>query len=119
MRRGKGLMSIALLVMTLGSCAPAQRTNEDQDVYLPDDRAARSTTAPDSLRCTDRATIPQIEHVTNAKWSADSSGLAVSRIVTVPSSVTISGYEEDVIGGGKAFCRDSTGSGWKSLAGSI
>ena len=112
-------MSIALLVMTLGSCAPAQRTNEDQDVYLPDDRAARSTTAPDSLRCTDRATIPQIEHVTNAKWSADSSGLAVSRIVTIPSSVTISGYEEEVIGGGEALCRDSTGSGWKSLAGSI
>jgi len=95
MSRGKGLVSIALLLVTLAACAPAPRTTEDQNVNFPDDRVSRSTTTiGDSLRCTDRATIPQIEHVTNAKWSADSSALAVSRIVNRPSSTTISGYEE-------------------------
>ena len=89
-------MSIALLAMTMSACARVQQMNDDQDVSLPDDRLARSTTGADPLRCTDRATIPQIDYVTNAKWSADSSALAVSRIVTIPSSVTISGYEEDL-----------------------
>ena len=89
-------MSIALLAMTMSACARVQQMNDDQDVSLPDDRLARSTTGADPLRCTDRATIPQIDYVTNAKWSADSGALAVSRIVTIPSSVTISGYEEDL-----------------------
>src|SRR5438552_15036432 len=82
--------------MTMSACARVQQMNDDQDVSLPDDRSARSTTGADPLRCTDRATIPQIDYVTNAKWSADSGALAVSRIVTIPSSVTISGYEEDL-----------------------
>src|SRR5439155_1402809 len=82
--------------MTMSACARVQQMNDDQDVSLPDDRLARSTTGADPLRCTDRATIPQIDYVTNAKWSADSGALAVSRIVTIPSSVTISGYEEDL-----------------------
>ena len=91
-----GLVGIALLVMTIGACVPAQPATLDPNLYLPDDRAARATTPSDPLRCTDRATIPLIEHVTNAKWSADSSALAVSRVVTIPSPVTITGYEEDL-----------------------
>jgi len=48
------------------------------------------------LRCTDRATIPALENVTNAKWSPDSSAVAMSRIVVIPSHTTITGYEEDL-----------------------
>jgi hypothetical protein len=49
----------------------------------------------DPLRCTDRATIPLIEQVTTARWSPDSSAIALTRIVIIPSHFTITGYEED------------------------
>src|SRR5439155_20600736 len=82
--------------MTMSACARVQQMNDDQDVSLPDDRLARSTTGADPLRCTDRATIPHIDYGTNAKCSADSGALAVSRIVTIPSPVAISGYKDDL-----------------------
>ena len=56
------------------------------------------TNAPvDPLRCTDRATIPIIEHVTDIKWAPDASAVALTRIVTIPSSTTITGYEENQV----------------------
>ena len=48
------------------------------------------------LRCTDRATIPELDNVTNAAWSPDSSAVATSRIAIVPSNTTITGYEEQL-----------------------
>ena len=62
---------------------------------MPGEREIRPVVQVDPLRCTDRATIPPVEHVINARWSADSSALAVARVVTVPSHVTITGYEEE------------------------
>jgi murein DD-endopeptidase MepM/ murein hydrolase activator NlpD len=46
------------------------------------------------LRCTDRATIPALDNVTNAIWSPDSQAVAMSRLAVVPSHTTITGYEE-------------------------
>ncbi len=48
------------------------------------------------LRCTDRATIPALDDVTNVAWSADSSAVALSRINVIPSHSTITGYEEEL-----------------------
>lgn len=62
---------------------------------LPDDRLPRPAPIVDPLRCTDRAVVPQIEHVTDATWSPDSSAVALTRIVIVPSRKTITGYEEE------------------------
>jgi len=49
------------------------------------------------LRCTDRATIPALDNVTNAVWSPDSSAIAMSRISVIPSRTTITGYEEQLV----------------------
>ena len=51
----------------------------------------------DPLSCTERAVIPQIDQVTNAKWSPSSSELAVSRFVVAPSTRTITGYREEQV----------------------
>jgi murein DD-endopeptidase MepM/ murein hydrolase activator NlpD len=48
------------------------------------------------LRCTDRATIPMFENVTNASWSPDSNAVAVSRVAVLPSHTTITGYKEQL-----------------------
>jgi murein DD-endopeptidase MepM/ murein hydrolase activator NlpD len=50
----------------------------------------------DMLQCTDRATIPALDNVTNAVWSPDSNAVAMSRIAVVPSRTTITGYQENV-----------------------
>ena len=42
-----------------------------------------------------RAASPQLEDVTTSAWSPDSSALAFVHIVTIPSKVTVTGYEED------------------------
>jgi murein DD-endopeptidase MepM/ murein hydrolase activator NlpD len=51
----------------------------------------------DPLSCTERAVIPQIDQVTNAKWSASSRTLAISRFRIAPSSRTITGYKEEQV----------------------
>jgi len=82
--------------MLIFGCTSAPRTTEPApDVFFPDDHGVPAARPADPLRCTDRATIPLIEHVTGTKWSPDSSAVAVSRVVTIPSSTTITGYEED------------------------
>jgi len=48
------------------------------------------------LRCTDRATIPALDNVTNIAWSPDSNAVAMSRIAVIPSRTTITGYEEEL-----------------------
>ncbi|HEV2009990.1 MAG TPA: peptidoglycan DD-metalloendopeptidase family protein [Candidatus Limnocylindria bacterium] len=49
----------------------------------------------DPLNCTDRATLPQLDNVTTTAWSPDSSTLALVHLVSVPSTKTVTGYEED------------------------
>jgi len=101
--RGSHVLVIAIVAITAFACSsvvsqrPAgQQANEGSDILLPNDPALVSTTVTgDPLRCTDRVAIPTIEHVFEAAWSSDSNAIAVSRIVTIPSRTTITGYEED------------------------
>jgi hypothetical protein len=86
-----------MLAVAIGGCARAPRASEvDSNIILPDDHLSRATAPVDMLRCTDRATIPAFDNVTNVAWSADSSAVAMSRIDVVPSHTTITGYEEDL-----------------------
>jgi peptidase M23-like protein len=93
--RGRIFRGIALLALLTSACSSAPPASDpNTDVPYPDDRAIRSFAPVDPLRCTDRATIPLIENVTNMKWSPDGQAIAVSRIVIIPSSTAITGYEE-------------------------
>jgi hypothetical protein len=86
-----------MLAVALSGCARAPRASDsDINIELPDDRPVRTTAAVDMLRCTDRAAIPALDNVTNAVWSPDSSAVAMSRIAVIPSSTTITGYEEQL-----------------------
>lgn len=98
MSRGKVAIAFFLLALALCGCARApQATEATPELDLPNDRALHGAKAPaDPLRCTDRATIPLVEHVTSAKWSPDSNSVAVTRVVVVPSARAITGYEEDL-----------------------
>src|SRR5207249_8577845 len=87
-----------MLALALSGCAQAPRASDtDSDITLPDDRPLRATAPVDMLRCTDRATIPALDNVTNAVWSPDSSAIAMSRISVIPSRTTITGYEEQLV----------------------
>ena len=98
MSRGRFGWGIALLAVLLSACSASSRSAPDSgDVTFPDDRALRTNAPVDPLRCTDRATIPIIEHVTDIKWAPDASAVALTRIVTIPSSTTITGYEENQV----------------------
>jgi murein DD-endopeptidase MepM/ murein hydrolase activator NlpD len=86
-----------MLVVVLSGCAQATRASDgDADIFLPDDHPVRASGPVDMLRCTDRATIPALDNVTNAVWSSDSSAVAMSRIFVIPSHTTITGYEEQL-----------------------
>jgi murein DD-endopeptidase MepM/ murein hydrolase activator NlpD len=85
-----------MVAAVVTACAKAPEATEDPNLVLPDDRALRATTPADMLRCTDRATIPALDNVTAAAWSADSKAVALSRLQIVPSQATITGYEEDL-----------------------
>jgi Peptidase family M23/WD40-like Beta Propeller Repeat len=61
----------------------------------PNDRPSEATAISDPLNCTDRATLPQVDNVTVATWSPDSTAIALVRVATVPSKTTVTGYEED------------------------
>jgi murein DD-endopeptidase MepM/ murein hydrolase activator NlpD len=95
--RGKGLAYVFLLAVALSGCAQAPQASEDPSSgLLPDDRSLRGAAPTDVLRCTDRATIPELDNVTNAIWSPSSNALAMSRIAVIPSHTTITGYEEQL-----------------------
>src|SRR2546423_8857777 len=86
-----------MLAIALSGCARASRASEaDSNIVLPDDRPPRATPLVDMLRCTDRASIPALDNVTNVAWAADSSAVAMSRINVIPSHTTITGYEEEL-----------------------
>ena len=85
-----------MLAIFTSACAASPRS-ANEDVAFPDDRALHTSAPVDPLRCTDRATLPIIEHVIDIKWAPDASAVAVTRIVTVPSRTTITGYEEQQV----------------------
>ena len=93
---------IVIVTAALIACAPVARVAEPARtdapralIDLPNDPIQREHASTDPLRCTARATIPQLNDAFEADWSADSRYLALSRIVTIPSDTTITGYEED------------------------
>ncbi|HEX9093965.1 MAG TPA: hypothetical protein VF902_08275, partial [Coriobacteriia bacterium] len=92
-------VSVAVAVGSLACGAPAPlRASETSNSLLPDDRAWLAIpAATDPLDCTDHVAVPPIENVITAKWSPDSSSLAVARVVIIPSHLTITGYEEDPV----------------------
>ena len=62
---------------------------------LPNDPVQRDHAPGDPLRCTDRASVTQVNDAFEADWSPDSRAIALSRIETISSDTTITGYEED------------------------
>jgi len=98
--RGKGLAYICALAIALSGCAQApqapQASADGAVGLLPEDHPIRVSAPVDMLRCTERATIPPLDNVTNARWSPDSSAVAMSRIAVIPSHTTITGYEEQL-----------------------
>jgi hypothetical protein len=88
-----------MLAVALTSCAQAPQApqaNLDANIFVADDHLVRSKEPGDMLRCTDRATIPALDNVTNAAWSPSSDAVAVSRIAIIPSRRTVTGYEEEL-----------------------
>lgn len=91
---------VAVASIACGSPVPT-RTSEPSNAVLPNDRAEASSVETselsDPLDCTDRVATAQLDQVIVAKWSPDSSKLAVARAIIIPSRVTITGYEEDPV----------------------
>lgn len=95
MSRGKGLALIFLLAVAIPGCAQApQASDDDANIFLPNDPPLRAAAPVDMLRCTARVAIPPLDNVTNAVWAPDSSAVAMSRLAVVPSHTTITGYQE-------------------------
>jgi hypothetical protein len=90
---GKGFLCIFVLAIALGGQAQAARASDD-DLLIPDNQPVQVPV--DMLRCTDRATIPAIDNVTDAAWSPDSNAVATARLAVIPSRTTITGYEEEL-----------------------
>jgi hypothetical protein len=84
-----------ILLTTAFVPAPIDRPTEGSLLDLPNDRPAAPTAVAVPLNCTDRATLPQVDNVTAMAWSPDATAIALVRIVTVPSTKSITGYEED------------------------
>jgi len=91
---------VAVASIACGSPIPT-RTSEASNVLLPVERAwaanPEPSEAPDPLDCTDHVATAQLDQVIVAKWSPDSTKLAVARVITIPSHLTITGYEEDPV----------------------
>jgi hypothetical protein len=88
---------VAVASVAVGS-PPLQRASVPSQGLLPDDRPSLSIPASsDPLDCTDHVTTAPLEQVVVSKWSPDSTRLAVARVITIPSRLTITGYEEDPV----------------------
>jgi murein DD-endopeptidase MepM/ murein hydrolase activator NlpD len=82
---------VTLLAIAVVACVSGARTTEPfAYAALPVEPLGS-----DPLRCTDRAAIPQMDNAFDAHWAPDGQNLIVSRIVTIPSARTVTGYEED------------------------
>lgn len=78
------VLAVAVPLVLASSGAPARAAMPDEDPEpMP------------SLVCVERVPFPAIANVLEAKWSPDSSRLAVSAVARIPSSRTVTGYEEE------------------------
>ncbi|HEY6202421.1 MAG TPA: M23 family metallopeptidase, partial [Candidatus Limnocylindria bacterium] len=88
---------VAIASIACGSPVPTP-SSEASNVLPPDDRAWMSIPEPsDPLDCTGHVATAQLDRVVVAKWSADSTRLAVARVIIIPSRFTNTGYEEDPV----------------------
>ena len=90
---------VAILLITVGSASLASAPlNEPSYGPIPDDQAPRSIAAQTAaFDCTYSEQVPALANVLVSKWSPQSTLLAVARVITIPSSRTITGYEEDPV----------------------
>lgn len=91
---------VAFASLACGTPAASRATTPVSYDLAPDDGAWQlvSALAPtDPLACTVHVPVPLIENVIVSKWSPDSNTVAVARVITIPSRVTITGYEEDPV----------------------
>ena len=99
--RCDALRMIAIIGAVFIACAPVPRVSEPSSsavpsvAALPNDPVQRDHALGDPLRCTDRASVTQVNDAFEADWSPDSRAIALSRIETISSDTTITGYEED------------------------
>lgn len=61
---------------------------------IPADAATRGAPAGPSLACVERVQIPAIANPLEAKWSPDANLLAVSWFARIPTTRTVTGYQE-------------------------
>src|SRR6266850_5589973 len=93
-------VAIAFASVASGSSASSAswQTSEASNGLPPSDQAWLAIPASsDPLSCTDHVTVPTLNDVVVAKWSPDSTRLAVARVIIIPSRLTITGYEEDPV----------------------
>jgi murein DD-endopeptidase MepM/ murein hydrolase activator NlpD len=89
-----------LVALLCGGIVSAMRTSEgtvalaDQEVDQTDAIGGPGGT-PDLLSCTEHVDLPSLDQAIESQWSPDGSHLAFTRIVTSPSAVTVTGFEED------------------------
>ena len=80
--------------------APSPQTTTSPELTIAPSPLALPTATPrppvtEPFRCTERVPIPDVDHVVYATWSPDATKLAISRIVTLASPRTITGWEEE------------------------
>ena len=105
----RAILSLAMAIALLVGCSsePALPSPSPSPVAATRTRATSSPTdpplrtqtppppsGPDAMRCTDRATVPEIADVIGIAWSPDGHTLAVDHVVPLPSD-KITGSPED------------------------
>jgi len=80
--------------------APSPQTTTSPELTIAPSPLALPTATPrppvtEPFRCTERVPIPDVDHVVYATWSPDATKLAISRVVTLASPRTITGWEEE------------------------
>ena len=99
-------VSVFVAIASLACASPgatntpfvASQTSERSVDPLVNDQAWSSVSASaDPLSCTDHLQTASLDNVAVAKWAPDSSRIAVARVITIPSHLTITGYEEDPV----------------------
>lgn len=80
-----------------GASGPSYGLSPNDDAWLTTSMPVALPVPTDRLDCTVQVPTASLEHVVVAKWSPDSTKLAVARVIIIPSRLTITGYEEDPV----------------------
>jgi len=84
------LRILVLCALFLGGWTSGSAGNDAQQ--RPDEEPTAAPTRP--FRCTERLRIPRVTDVMEARWSPDSTTLALSWYAKLPSRRTVTGYQE-------------------------